>query len=123
MGVSPGPFGRTLTAMVTPFTGDGERLVGQAAKRQAVTNPEHTSLAIKRRIGRRFEDPMTQQDMGMVPYKIVKADNSAAWVGGRQGEERAAGGRQDESGHAPQVLAGEALPDRGGLGVDRPQPR
>ncbi|MDE2464307.1 MAG: molecular chaperone DnaK [Alphaproteobacteria bacterium] len=74
--------GRTTPSIVA-FTQDGERLVGQAAKRQAVTNPEHTYFAIKRLIGRRFDDPMTQKDIGMVPYKIVKADNGDAWVGGR----------------------------------------
>src|ERR1700686_1799944 len=73
---------RTTPSIVT-FTADGERLVGQAAKRQAVTNPEFTYFAIKRLIGRRFDDPMTQKDMGMVPYKIVKADNGDAWVAGR----------------------------------------
>ncbi len=62
------------------FTEDGERLVGQPAKRQAVTNPENTLFAIKRLIGRTFEDPTTQKDKGMVPYKIVKADNGDAWV-------------------------------------------
>ncbi|MBU6473613.1 MAG: Hsp70 family protein, partial [Alphaproteobacteria bacterium] len=80
--------GRTTPSIVA-FTGDGERLVGQAAKRQAVTNPEHTYFAIKRLIGRRFDDPMTQKDMGMVPYKIVKADNGDAWVAGREGKKYA----------------------------------
>jgi molecular chaperone DnaK len=75
--------GRTTPSIVA-FTGDGERLVGQAAKRQAVTNPEFTYFAIKRLIGRRFDDPMTQKDIGMVPYKIIKADNGDAWVGGRE---------------------------------------
>jgi molecular chaperone DnaK len=74
--------GRTTPSIVA-FTGDGERLVGQAAKRQAVTNPEFTYFAIKRLIGRRFDDPMTQKDIGMVPYKIIKADNGDAWVQGR----------------------------------------
>ena len=68
------------------FTKDGERLVGQSAKRQGVTNPEHTFFAIKRLIGRKFEDPMTQKDIGMVPYKIIKADNGDAWVAGRDNE-------------------------------------
>nr|AAA64925.1 heat shock protein 70 [Sinorhizobium meliloti] len=70
---------RTTPSMVA-FTEDGERLVGQPAKRQAVTNPENTLFAIKRLIGRTFEDPTTQKDKGMVPYKIVKADNGDAWV-------------------------------------------
>ena len=73
---------RTTPSIVT-FTADGERLIGQPAKRQAVTNPEYTFFAIKRLIGRRFEDPMTQKDIGMVPYKIVKAANGDAWVQGR----------------------------------------
>ncbi|PNK60737.1 molecular chaperone DnaK [Psychrobacter sp. FDAARGOS_221] len=59
---------------------DGETLVGQSAKRQAVTNPNNTLYAIKRLIGRRFEDKVVQKDIGMVPYKIVKADNGDAWV-------------------------------------------
>ncbi len=70
---------RTTPSMVA-FSGDGERLVGQAAKRQAVTNPENTLFAIKRLIGRTFDDPMTKKDMGMVPYKIARADNGDAWV-------------------------------------------
>ncbi|MCD2184115.1 molecular chaperone DnaK [Rhizobium sp. GN54] len=70
---------RTTPSMVA-FTDDGERLVGQPAKRQAVTNPENTLFAIKRLIGRTFEDPTTQKDKGMVPYKIVKASNGDAWV-------------------------------------------
>ncbi len=70
---------RTTPSMVA-FTDDGERLVGQAAKRQAVTNPENTVFAVKRLIGRTFEDPMTQKDTGLVPYKIVKGDNGDAWV-------------------------------------------
>src|SRR5438270_9678904 len=77
--------GRTTPSIVA-FTSDGERLVGQAAKRQAVTNPEHTFFAIKRLIGRRYDDPMTKKDMGMVPYKIIKADNGDAWVQGRDGK-------------------------------------
>ena len=70
---------RTTPSMVG-FVADGERLVGQAAKRQAVTNPENTLSAIKRLIGRAFEDPTTQKDKTMVPYKIVRADNGDAWV-------------------------------------------
>ena len=70
---------RTTPSMVA-FTTDGERLVGQPAKRQAVTNPENTLFAIKRLIGRRHSDPTVQKDKGMVPYKIVEADNGAAWV-------------------------------------------
>ncbi len=75
--------GARTTPSIVAFTNDGERLVGQAAKRQAVTNPEYTYFAIKRLIGRRFDDPMTQKDMGMVPYQIVKSDAGDAWVQGR----------------------------------------
>ncbi|WP_119303860.1 molecular chaperone DnaK [Dongia deserti] len=70
---------RTTPSMVA-FTDSGERLVGQAAKRQAVTNPENTLFAIKRLIGRRFDDPLTKKDMGLVSYKIVSGDNGDAWV-------------------------------------------
>ena len=70
---------RTTPSMVA-FTESGERLVGQPAKRQAVTNPENTLSAIKRLIGRRHDDPMTKKDKDLVPYKIVKADNGDAWV-------------------------------------------
>ncbi|ABS65172.1 chaperone protein DnaK [Parvibaculum lavamentivorans DS-1] len=70
---------RTTPSMVA-FTQDGERLVGQSAKRQAVTNPTNTLFAIKRLIGRSYDDPTTQKDKGMVPYDIVKAPNGDAWV-------------------------------------------
>jgi molecular chaperone DnaK len=70
---------RTTPSMVA-FADSGERLVGQAAKRQAVTNPENTLFAIKRLIGRRYDDPLTQKDKGLVPYKIVPGDNGDAWV-------------------------------------------
>jgi molecular chaperone DnaK len=70
---------RTTPSMVA-FTQGGERLVGQPAKRQAVTNPENTFFAIKRLIGRRYDDPMTEKDKGLVPYKIVSGDNGDAWV-------------------------------------------
>jgi molecular chaperone DnaK len=72
--------GTRTTPSIVAFSDSGERLVGQPAKRQAVTNPENTIFAIKRLIGRRFEDPMTKKDMGLVPYKIVRADNGDAWV-------------------------------------------
>src|SRR6201995_2080965 len=75
--------GARTTPSIVAFSQDGERLIGQPAKRQAVTNPEYTFFAIKRLIGRRFDDPMTQKDIGMVPYKILKADNGDAWVAGR----------------------------------------
>jgi molecular chaperone DnaK len=73
---------RTTPSMVA-FTESGERLVGQAAKRQAVTNPENTFFAIKRLIGRRMDDPMVKRDMDLVPYKIVPGDNGDAWVESR----------------------------------------
>jgi molecular chaperone DnaK len=78
--------GARTTPSIVAFTDDGERLTGQPAKRQAVTNPEKTFFAIKRLIGRTFADPMTQKDIGLVPYKIVKAGNGDAWVeaGGKQ---------------------------------------
>ncbi|MCY6383105.1 molecular chaperone DnaK [Hoeflea prorocentri] len=70
---------RTTPSMVA-FSDDGERLTGQPAKRQAVTNPEDTLFAVKRLIGRRYDDKMVEKDKGLVPYKIVKADNGDAWV-------------------------------------------
>ena len=70
---------RTTPSMVA-FTSGGEKLVGQAAKRQAVTNPENTLFAIKRLIGRRFDDPLTKKDMELVPYKIVPSKAGDAWV-------------------------------------------
>jgi molecular chaperone DnaK len=70
---------RTTPSMVA-FTDSGEVLVGQTAKRQSITNPENTIFAIKRLIGRRYDDPMTQKDKGMVPYKIVPGPNGDAWV-------------------------------------------
>jgi molecular chaperone DnaK len=72
--------GARTTPSIVAFTEDGERLVGQPAKRQAVTNPERTFFAIKRLIGRTYDDPMTQKDKGLVPYKIVKGANNDAWV-------------------------------------------
>jgi molecular chaperone DnaK len=72
--------GARTTPSQVAFAKDGERLVGQPAKRQAVTNPENTVFAVKRLIGRRFDDPMTQKDMGLVPYRIVKGGNGDAWV-------------------------------------------
>ncbi|MEM8916807.1 MAG: Hsp70 family protein, partial [Pseudomonadota bacterium] len=71
--------GARTTPSIVAFA-EGERLVGQAAKRQAVTNPEDTLFAIKRLIGRRYDDPMTQKDRDLVPYNIVKGDNGDAWV-------------------------------------------
>ena len=72
--------GARTTPSVVAFAEDGEILVGQSAKRQAVTNPVNTVYAVKRLIGRRFEDDVVQKDIKMVPYKIVKADNGDAWV-------------------------------------------
>ncbi|BBC41114.1 molecular chaperone DnaK [Photobacterium damselae subsp. piscicida] len=72
--------GERTTASVIAYAQDGEILVGQPAKRQAVTNPENTLFAIKRLIGRRFEDEEVQRDISIMPYKIVKADNGDAWV-------------------------------------------
>jgi molecular chaperone DnaK len=72
--------GARTTPSIVAFTEDGERLVGQPAKRQGVTNPERTFFAIKRLIGRTFDDPMTKKDIGLVPYKIVRASNGDAWV-------------------------------------------
>ncbi|MCJ2121158.1 molecular chaperone DnaK [Methylobacterium sp. J-077] len=72
--------GARTTPSIVAFTDDGERLVGQPAKRQAVTNPERTFFAIKRLVGRTYDDPMTQKDKGLVPYKIVRGDNGDAWV-------------------------------------------
>src|SRR6202012_2964354 len=72
--------GRNTTPSIVAFTDDGERLVGQPAKRQAVTNPERTFFAVKRLIGRRYDDPMGEKAKKLVPYKIVKASNGDAWV-------------------------------------------
>ena len=72
--------GARTTPSIVAFTEDGERLVGQPAKRQAVTNPERTFFAVKRLIGRRYEDPMVEKDKKLVPYQIVRADNGDAWL-------------------------------------------
>src|SRR5580700_1351471 len=72
--------GMRTTPSIVAFSDDGERLVGQPAKRQAVTNPTNTIFAVKRLIGRRYDDPMVEKDKGLVPYKIVKASNGDAWV-------------------------------------------
>ncbi len=80
---------RTTPSMVA-FSDNGERLVGQAAKRQAVTNPSNTLYAVKRLIGRRFDDAMVTKDKGLVPFSIVRGDNGDAWVEAR-GEKYAPG--------------------------------
>src|SRR5947207_13279336 len=72
--------GDRTTPSIVAFTKDGEVLVGQPAKRQAVTNPPNTLFAIKRLIGRKFEDEVVRRDIKMVPYKIMRADNGDAWV-------------------------------------------
>src|SRR5690606_28763623 len=72
--------GDRTTPSIVAFTKDNERLVGQSAKRQAVTNPTNTLYAVKRLIGRKFDDPMVQKEKGLAPFHIVKADNGDAWV-------------------------------------------
>jgi molecular chaperone DnaK len=72
--------GMRTTPSIVAFTDEGERLVGQPAKRQAVTNPERTIFAVKRLVGRRYDDPMVEKDKKLVPYKITRASNGDAWV-------------------------------------------
>ena len=74
------PEGGRTTPSIVGFAKDGERLVGQAAKRQAVTNPHNTLFALKRLIGRKFDEDVVQRDLSLMPYKIVKASNGDAWV-------------------------------------------
>lgn len=78
--VIPNAEGANTTPSIVAFSGNGERLVGQSAKRQAVTNPSNTLFAIKRLVGRRFDDAMVQKDINLMPYKIVKNSNGDAWV-------------------------------------------
>ena len=75
--------GARTTPSVVAFGEDSEKLVGQSAKRQAVTNPENTLFAVKRLIGRNFEDESVKKDISKVPFKIIKADNNDAWLGAR----------------------------------------
>src|SRR5512138_1863891 len=84
--VIPNSEGSRTTPSMVGFTDAGERLVGQIAKRQAITNPESTVYAVKRLIGRKFEDPEVKRSAALVPYRIVAADNGDAWVetGGRK---------------------------------------
>ena len=72
--------GTRTTPSIVAFADNGERLVGQAAKRQAVTNPTNTIYAVKRLMGRRFDDPLVAKEKGLVPYGIVPGDNGDAWV-------------------------------------------
>ncbi len=72
--------GDRTTPSIVGYTDEGEILVGQSAKRQAVTNPHNTLFAVKRLIGRKFKDDVVQKDIKMVPYKIIEADNGDAWV-------------------------------------------
>jgi molecular chaperone DnaK len=72
--------GMRTTPSIIAFAKTGEVLAGQPAKRQAITNPENTVFAIKRLIGRRYDDPLVERDKGLVPYKIVRGDNGDAWV-------------------------------------------
>jgi len=78
--------GARTTPSIVAFTDDGQRLVGQSAKRQAVTNPSYTFHAVKRLVGRRFDDKMVQKDMALMPYTIVKSDTGDAWLQGRDGK-------------------------------------
>src|SRR6476469_2203746 len=80
--------GRRTTPSIIAYTDDGEKLVGETAKRQIVTNPKKTLFGVKRLIGRKFEDPMVEKDRGMIAYDIVRADNGDAWV--KVGDERLA---------------------------------
>src|SRR5690348_18008341 len=84
--VIPNAEGARTTPSVVAFTKSGERLVGEVAKRQAITNSENTIFSIKRFMGRKFDDPEVDRDRRLVPYKVVRASNGDAWVegGGKQ---------------------------------------
>ena len=75
--------GTRTTPSIIAYQEDGEILVGATAKRQAVTNPQNTLFAVKRLIGRKFDEKEVQKDIGLMPYKIIKADNNDAWIGVR----------------------------------------
>ena len=77
------PEGSRITPSVVAFTDKGERVVGQIAKRQAITNSENTIFSIKRLMGRKFRDVEVQRDIKVLPYKIIEADNGDAWVEAR----------------------------------------
>src|SRR5258705_429947 len=89
--------GMNTTPSIVAFTEDAERLVGLPAKRQAVTNPINTFFAIKRLIGRRYDDPMVEKDKKLVPYNIIKGPNGDAFLGGEHFEMRPATYPADES--------------------------
>src|SRR5579883_2775925 len=78
--VIPNSEGARTTPSVVAFAKNGERLVGQVAKRQAITNPENTIFSIKRFMGRKYDDPEVNRDKQLVPYQVVRADNGDAWV-------------------------------------------
>src|ERR1700734_4085037 len=93
--------GDRTTPSIVAFTKDGEVLVGQSAKRQAVTNPQNTLAAVKRLIGRKFTDEVVQRDIKMVPYKIIAAENGDAWL------QATVGGQEKKM--APQQISADVL--------------
>ena len=130
--------GARTTPSIVAFAKDGERLIGQPAKRQAVTNPDNTVFAVKRLIGRRFDDPITKKDTELVPYDIVKGSNGDAWVqaGGKdyspaqisrvhasedEGNRRGVSGRDGDAGghHRPGIFQRRSAPGDQGRRPDR----